>query len=417
MMKKMTPEELEIARVKKQRSKIYLFAPGTFSMIGGMPIEAFTSGETFATDGEKIYVNVEYSKTKTDLEIRGIIIHEGRHKSSGHHLRRPEWCPHDVWNIACDYSINGDIRASANYGIDFVLPDDGLFHEKYSTNGWAVERIAKELMASAPDQPDQPDEEGEPGDEGGDKVSERVLGKSCGEVLDAPVNQSGTKEDVKRAMEELQEELADAELVEKAMGVGKGDSMVSIAAKELSKTCSSRLIRPFLQKSFMRKRSWKKPNKRFSRDGNYFPGRTKVSGDLVCCIDSSGSVGIDEFERFQSTIINAAMELEIQKVKIAFVDDFIHINAKTGKPWFEYDLTSGGGPKAFKMDVFGGGGTSFDPIFNYINKSRDDVRALIYMTDGFGHVNVTAPNYPVMWLTTHQSPYFKNRPFGQIVYI
>jgi predicted metal-dependent peptidase len=434
-----TEAKEEIQRVKKQRSKLFMFAPGTYMMGGDMPIEASTSIDTYATDGEKIFVNVAFSKTMTDKEVRGVLIHEIKHKAHAHHLRRPDWCPHLLWNIACDYSINGDIKQSQNYGKDFLLPEDGLVHKQHSFSGWSCERIARHLKDNDPAFADEDDQgkpqsgDGEPdGDDGEEKDSsqnpnsksssgggeqssqgQNKMPKPFGEVLDAPVKSDGDAEKIREAYQKIQEDLAEAEIVEKAMGRGAGTSLTGMALKDLTKPCPTRVIRPFLQKSFERKRSWRRPNKRFSRNGNYFPGKSRVIGELVCCIDSSGSVGWSEFQKFQSVIVNSALDLGVTKVKIAFVDSDIHMNPNTGKPWFEFQL-SRSSSKSFNMDIYGGGGTTFDPIFDYIEENNEQVRALIYMTDGFGNCNISPPPYPVLWLTTHQAPWFKNGEFGQV---
>lgn len=432
----------EALRVKKQRTKLYMFAPGTYMMGGNMPIVLSTDIDTYATDGEKIYVNVDFSETLTDLEVRGVILHEIAHKSRGHHLRRPDWCDPYLWNVACDYSINGDLLNSQNYGKDFLLPDDGLVHQKHSYSGWSCERIAKHLKENDPrfsdDEKDESEEEGGGGhegdwgvegeDSGGNNNKEEGGGgkeggdahkggnekpKPFGEILDSPVKESGDAEAIREAYRKLQEDLVEAEMIERAMGSGAGGGLTGVALKELLRPCPTTLIRPFLQKSFQRKRSWRRPNKRFSRNGSYFPGKSRVDGELVCCIDSSGSVGWSDFQKFQSVIVNSALDLGVTKVKVAYVDSYIHMNPETSKPWFEFNL-SRSSTKSFHMDFYGGGGTSFDPIFNYIKDNDEKVRSLIYMTDGHGACNIPRPPYPVLWLTTSVAPRFTNETFGQV---
>ena len=50
------------------------------------------------------------------------------------------------------------------------------------------------------------------------------------------------------------------------------------------------------------------------------------------------------------------------------------------------------------------GGASFDPIFNYLDKSRDDVGALVYFTDGYCDVTKRSTSYPVVWVTSGVHP-------------
>jgi len=76
-----------------------------------------------------------------------------------------------------------------------------------------------------------------------------------------------------------------------------------------------------------------------------------------------------------------------------------------------------------ELEIYGGGGTSFDPIFDYLAKSNEDVGGLVYFTDGCGSVRDRNPNFPVLWVTTHRTPsvynYYgsKDKLFGKVVHI
>ena len=55
---------------------------------------------------------------------------------------------------------------------------------------------------------------------------------------------------------------------------------------------------------------------------------------------------------------------------------------------------------ASTIEYSGGGGTSFDPPFEYIEKENIQIDAAVYMTDGYGPCTVDQPDYPVLWLIT-----------------
>ena len=113
-----------IQRIKKVRAKLFQAAPGAYTMMGGLPIQEIGEG-TMATDGATIYANPEWVAPLSDAELAGVIIHEAVHVSNLHHTRRGDIHP-ELWNIACDMVINEWIKQSANYGKDFVLPDNGI---------------------------------------------------------------------------------------------------------------------------------------------------------------------------------------------------------------------------------------------------------------------------------------------------
>ena len=148
--------------------------------------------------------------------------------------------------------------------------------------------------------------------------------------------------------------------------------------------------------------------------------------DLYVATDSSASVGMTEFEQYRKNMIRWAKELNLQRIHIAYIDSRIHKNPDTNEPWWTIDLTSGRGADALELDVHGGGGTSFDPIFKHIrdNDEAHKIGALVYFTDGYGYVeDITSVPYPVLWITSAVSPNFINEDgdywegFGTVVEI
>jgi hypothetical protein len=86
----------------------------------------------------------------TDLEIRGVLLHEELHCSLLHPLRltlRPlSRYPRHIVNVAADYIINGKIRRMNGYGIHFVLPSDAMFHPVYLRTMMKVTLRARVLL-------------------------------------------------------------------------------------------------------------------------------------------------------------------------------------------------------------------------------------------------------------------------------
>ena len=96
------------------------------------------------------------------------------------------------------------------------------------------------------------------------------------------------------------------------------------------------------------------------------------------------------------------------------------------------DATINGEPVHFdageevKLSMRGGGGTAFNPPFNWCARNDIEPQALIYFTDGEADVGPDAwfgrdfemPDYPVFWITNHTEPEFRGcEEFGEIVYI
>ena len=408
--KQLTDDELIIRRIKKQRSKLFGCAPGSHTLMGFLPIEVSDQTATFATDGKVILVNRSYAESINDLDTRGIIIHESLHIGLKHHIRLAVWmkrCPlsaedaGELWNIGADYAINGSIKDSVNYGKDFTLPDNVLWDRHYSTCKWPVEKICNDMLKKG--WKPKPKRGGGGGGGGGKKDP---TDHGCGEIL-VPKDCEGDSQEAKDAMDEeeknINNRVAEAAMLERQIGQGKG-GMIDKIFTSTGKTASSDHIRYFLKKHFSHVRSYKRPNRRFLHRKIYLPSKIKTPHTLYACIDSSASMGRDDFEKCRKNLVKWAKELGLSKIRVAYVDTWIHKNPDTGEPWYDMDLKNGGGADAMELDIYGGGGTSFDPIFDYIEKNNEDVGGLVYFTDGYGSVRDRSPSFPVLWVTTGRVP-------------
>ena len=446
----LTDDELIVRRVKKQRSKLFGCAPGAHQLMGFLPIKVSKKIATYATDGRIILVNRTYAESLSDLETRGVILHESAHIALKHHIRMalwkkrcglPERDAHECWNIGSDYRINGDLMRSENYGRDFTLPDNVLWDELYSNCDWPVEKICNDMLSKGwtptpkgkePGEDDEGDSEcdgedesgGGDGDgEGGDNATPTNHG--CGEIL-VPEDLEGDSQEAKDAIEKEEQSIdrrvAEAAMLERQIGQGKG-GMFDKIFKSTGKTASSEHIRHFLKKNFSHVRSYKRPNRRFLHKKIYLPSKIKTPHTLYACIDSSASMGRDDFEKCRKNLVRWSKDLGLSLIRVAYVDTEIHMNPKTNEPWYDMDLKNGRGADAMELDIYGGGGTGFDPIFDYIKKNNEDVGGLVYFTDGYGSVSDKSPNFPVLWITTGKAPEVyghyddDTKLFGKVVHI
>jgi predicted metal-dependent peptidase len=321
------------------------------------------------------------------------MIHESLHISLKHMYRRPEWCCNELWNEATDYVINGWIYESKNYGSSFTLPEKCLKNKRYW--GWAAEKVAKDLLDNGWEEPP----------EGTDT---RVR---PGDVMDA--EEEG--DELENAEAELDERIADASLLEKSIGHGKGGMMTKIV-DQIGKTSTSEYIRHWLQTRYSSpNKSLARPNRRFVYKKIYLPTPKKQVEKLHVCIDSSASVGRSELADYRAQIVRYAKELGLNIIRVAYVDSRVHENVIDGGIWHDIVL-DGASPDSIELNVHGGGGTSFDPIFNRIEEEGEEVTALVYMTDGYGSVSVNEPTYPVLWLTSGVEPdFYRTSRWGEHV--
>ena len=53
-----------------------------------------------------------------------------------------------------------------------------------------------------------------------------------------------------------------------------------------------------------------------------------------------------------------------------------------------------------KLTPHGGGGTAFEPVFDYIDEHNLDPEVVVYLTDGYGDQNNFTSKHNTVWLTT-----------------
>ena len=149
--------------------------------------------------------------------------------------------------------------------------------------------------------------------------------------------------------------------------------------------------------------SWNRPNRRFVGQGVYLPGTdyTARMGELVVAVDTSGSLDITELSYFNSHINRILETCMPEKVTVLYCDSDIGGTAEYTPD--ELPIT---------LKPVGGGGTSFKPVFNWIEEYAGEVECLIYFTDGYGDQDeISKPAVDTVWVTTGIEEF----PFGEVV--
>lgn len=465
-------------RVQSERNFL-LSLPDTIgisTLLLPLPIVMRDDIDTAATDGKKLYFNPEFVALQDYMRLRGLIIHEGGHVGDGHQYRRGNRDP-VVFNIACDMKLNGVIKRMAGYGKHFILPDDGLFHDEYSSADCllSVEQIYDRLIAEMPEPPEGgqggPDPQGTPvevedegecegegagqgeGDGEGDReeegegagegegdgedgveaqgqgegegeaedegqgqggapegereVPEGMGQGQSGEIWDAPEPEDGTTRD--QEIQDLIDRVREASILEKAQGDEGGSALTEMTN---APDCSIKwdMLEELLSGAISQQLDYNRPNRRFIWNDVYFPSLKKDMGTVHVCFDTSGSMGHSDLANGQGNVQGICRQLNISKLRLACVDSRLHMNPDADEPdcpWWDFDIANGSGDITFP--AVGGGGTSFDPIFDHLaeNGEEEDVQVLVYITDGYGSVSVPPPNYEVIWLLTEG---LRNKP-------
>ena len=347
--------------------------------------------ETMATDGKTIYYNPAWVATLELIEIMSVIAHEVLHVAFCHHLRR-NGRDQARWNRACDYAINWILVAS---GV-FRLPEGGLFDEQYK--GMTAEQIYNKLPTE--------DEEDDPS-AGSDPL--------VGEVWDATNDDGEPLTESEKASEEMkaQATVSEAMDAEQRVGIGEVDAAVreALEVNKIDAVAWYEQLAQWVTQYMISRSSFNTPDRRLLHTGHILPAATRdPEFHLVFAWDTSGSLTDELTGMIKAHINNAVQALNPSTVEIIYCDTRVRERNT-------FCRTTGASPIELDINPVGGGGTRFDPVFKYISDEEIETDCLVYFTDGIGQVNVTEPDYPVLWATTHTTPDFSAGEFGDSVTI
>ena len=397
--------ERTIAKAKKRMVRDHPFYT---ALLYRMEIVSTNQVRTMATDGKHVFYNPDWVVEKTVPEIVFVLAHECAHVSYCHHTRKLIGnYEHKLWNQACDYAINGGLVAAG-----FTMPEDGLIDSKYI--GWASERIYADLKRKLAENPE--DGTGDPDDSEGEYS---ISDGDWGEVLDA-VDDQGKVLDAAGISEEevsIAEEAHQAAQIEKKIGRGNSDAQIRdvIDSHKGAVQPWFQIIKDHLHDQVITDQSYASVNRRFVHQGLILPGNlTTPNGELVIGIDTSCSLTLVELAEIGTHTQDIVDEINPTRIHIVYCDSEVRkaVSFDRGED--------------IELKFYGGGGTAFNPVFNWVEHEQIFPHALIYFTDGYGDVgpsgyhgvNFEVPNYPVIWASNGREPYFEGcEPFGEVVLI
>lgn len=316
--------------------------------------------DTACTDGKEIRYNPTYVNSLKKEQVIGLIVHELLHISNLHHLRLEARDP-EKFNIAADYVIN-EIATEAGY----KLPPGALIDSTY--RGMSAEEVYGKLPPS----------------------SKKPIGL------------------FKKAKNNKEEESRVKSMVAKAAAIARQQGKMPQHLERMvqdviepTQNWKEVLVR-FLTEQVKGDYTWKEPNRRYLP--TYLPSVETISvlGEIVLIVDTSGSIDSKLLNLFAGEIQDICKMMN-KSLVVLYVDTRV-----AGVQIFEPDDHIVLSPK-------GGGGTSFIPGFDYINKADMSPACLIYFTDGYCDLFPPEPNYPVLW-TVYNNNYFKPT-FGETIKI
>ena len=412
--------------------------------------------DTAATDGKFIYFGKEFLEELTDKEMDFVMMHEIMHVVL-RHLDREGDRDHLLFNIASDIVINSTIKQSAGgsdsairlgkYGTAMHLAPDGKEGVNYTAEE-VYEQLIKELQKQQrksgkaggksgsvgngdgqnEDQDDQQDDDQNNGQNGGQKSpgKDKKDGSSQGGKNGKPQKEGGrgvlkpsawhekgcsdeSFDDHERwgdgEMDPMEKDLWEKRIVDAAeatlsQGRGTVPAGMQRAIGELKnpQTDWRTLLQAFIQEDIC-DYSFSPPDRRYDGGDFYMPDfneKEENVRNILFMIDTSGSMSKAQLTAAYSEVKGAIDQFGgVLKGYLGFFD------AAVSEPQAFSD------EEEFKVITpKGGGGTSFDIIFDYVaDKMEEEPPAcIIILTDGYAPFpkEEKAMDIPVMWIINNE---------------
>lgn len=354
---------------------------------------------TAATDGRSYFYNPKFVEALDDAEVNFLTAHETLHPALGH-LWRVGSRDRLIWNHAADYCINGMIKESDPTGKDFKMIEGGLFDKKF--DGMFSEEIY-DILIKDNDYVKNAKANASRGNGGTldnhDQWEDAKDGDGEGEGEGAGDKGQGN------SAEDWQGRMVQASQVAEGKGRGTMPAAIKRLVKDLVAPQKNwkELLADFVQQE-INDYGWNPPNTHHIWRELYLPDfseHTDMVKDLVFAIDTSGSIGDREIRTFISEIVGCMAQFG-GKVR----GHLIYCDAAIGGV-FDLEDTERSTPS-------GGGGTAFEPVFQWVEDNLEECAGVCYLTDLYAPFNFKIPSYPTLWVSTTKN---LEAPWGNTTYI
>ena len=372
-------------KIQVSRGQCLMDEPFIGTLLCRLIIKERNDIPTMATEGKHIFYNREFVESLSLDDLKFVMMHEVYHCAFFHHTRRGYRDP-KLWNIAGDYAINPILVNSGRR-----MLESGLYDKKY--DGWSAEKIYDDILDNAEIVEMAGNMEGDCG--------------GTGIFVDASETEAG------RAESEADWNQRIVAAVESAKMRGNVPGEFEDYVKEFldPKVPWHDKLRQYARDQVKSDYNWTRPMKKMIAEGVYLPSEQPEDGinKAVVVKDTSGSITHypELLQQFGGEISSMLEEGLIEEMYVLDVDtevQGVQLLTKEDTPLTE-------------LGVNGGGGTAFEPAFDWVEENNIYPSLFIYLTDMCGSFPDTPPNYPVIWVAYDSSPeYYRDKcKFGDII--
>jgi predicted metal-dependent peptidase len=348
--------------------------------------------DTAATNGRDVFYGREFVDSLTDQELRGLVLHEAKHKLYQHLFIWQKLFEedHELAGIACDFVINLEILDIDRGGSFISLPACGCIDEQY--RGMNTAEVYAKLKKQYGDKQSR-------ASKGGGKLPKEL---DEHQWQDAASLSPEEKEQLSREL--------DGAVRTGALLAGKqgGDVDRSFEALMASKVDWREQLREFVSTTCAGKgdSTWAKPNRRWLSQDIYMPSQiSETVGSMCVAIDTSGSINDEAITKALSEVVAICDNTTPEKVDLLYWDTQVASHEQYREDNYA-GLVSSTKPK-------GGGGTDVGCVMQYIDDNKLKPECTIIITDGYTGFPKDHPTYPVIWVIVGGNNVVP--PFGSVI--
>ena len=351
-----------------------------------------TAGVSKHNINYQLAINEEFWMGLSDDHKMGLLKHELLHIAFGHLVSFSSFSNKKLANVAMDMEINQYIE-------DSWLPEGGIRIEDYADLKLDRKAGCRYYYDQLLRLQDEKDKNGTTGNQGMDKLLDDIANGDIPDHSTWEEFDDMTDAEKKLIEKQVQKILQDAkeQTVKKRGNIpGEIEGLIQIEEITKAKFDWKGYIRRFtgVSTKVFTKKIRRKENRRYEDN----PGlKIKMRQHMLLAIDTSGSVSDTELQEF----MNEIHHIYKQGVDVTVVqcDTSIRsIDSYKGKN---------------EINVFGRGGTEFDPVLDYYNANLKKYTSLVYFTDGECYTSVK-PRGKVLWVLSERSSMNEDLP-GQTI--